>query len=95
MHRWFVCAAALAGQRCGNGFSAIESAEWMVWQFRPHGSLGGQTPWEVWQERQHLTPFGDEAEAQYDRTAERIRHPVYRLDLELMEREKKIGRGLT
>jgi len=64
-------------------------------QFRPHGSLGGRTPWEMWEERLHLTPFRDEVEVKYDSTAERIRHPVYRIDLELMEREKKIGKQLA
>jgi hypothetical protein len=49
----------------------------------------------MWQERLRLTPLGDEVEAKYDRSAERIRHPVYRLDLELIEREKTVGRGLT
>lgn len=49
----------------------------------------------MWQERLHLTPFNDEVEAKYDRSSERIRHPVYRVDVDLMEREKKIGKGLT
>jgi transposase InsO family protein len=63
-------------------------------QSRVHGSLEGRTPWQMWEERLHLTPFCDEVEASYDGAAERIRHPVYRIDLELMEREK-IGRRLT
>jgi hypothetical protein len=64
-------------------------------QFRPHGSLGGLTPWRMWEERLQLTPFRNEVEVKYDSTSERIRHPVYRVDLELMEREKKIGKQLA
>ena len=52
-------------------------------QYRPHGSLQGRTPWEAWQERLAVTPFHDEVEARYDASAERIRHPDYRMDLQL------------
>lgn len=62
-------------------------------QYRSHGSLGGRTPWQVWYERSHLTPFSDEVEAKYDPASERIRHPVYSVDLQLMGREKQVGSG--
>jgi transposase InsO family protein len=52
-------------------------------QYRPHGSLQGRTPWEAWQQRLAVTPFHDEVEARYDASAERIRHPDYRMDLQL------------
>ena len=48
-----------------------------------HGSLQGRTPWEAWQERLAVIPFHDEVEASYDTSAERIRHPDYRMDLQL------------
>jgi transposase InsO family protein len=57
-------------------------------QHRPHGSLGGQTPWEVWYERSSRTPFADEVEAKYDRSAERLRHPVYQIDQQLMQAQR-------
>ena len=56
-------------------------------QYRVHGSLGGRTPWEVWYERSHLTPFSDEVDTKYDPAAERIRHPDYRVDLQLLAKE--------
>jgi transposase InsO family protein len=62
-------------------------------QQRPHGSLGGRTPWQVWCERLRMTPFSDEVEARYDRSAERLRHPVYQLDMQLQKREQT-GRSL-
>ena len=52
-------------------------------QYRPHGSLQGRTPWEAWQERLAVSPLHDEVEAGYDASAERIRHPDYRMDLKL------------
>jgi transposase InsO family protein len=52
-------------------------------QHRPHGSLSGRTPWQVWYERSSLTPFRDEVETKYDRSAERLRHPVYQIDQQL------------
>jgi transposase InsO family protein len=54
-------------------------------QYRCHGSLGGRTPWQVWYERSSMTPFGDEVEAIYDRSTERIRHPVYQIDQQLKQ----------
>src|SRR5690242_587141 len=57
-------------------------------QHRPHGSLGGRTPWEVWHERSPVTPFQDEIEAKYDPSAERLRHPVYQIDQQLMRSEQ-------
>ena len=45
---------------------------------RPHtmGSLGRTSS---------VTPFYDEVEAKYDRSAERLRHPVYQIDMQLMQ----------
>jgi transposase InsO family protein len=57
--------------------------------FRPHGSLNGLTPWEKWYERTKFTPCWDDIEALYDPTKERIRHPVYRVDLQLRNLELK------
>jgi transposase InsO family protein len=71
--------------------------EWQDYynQDRVHGSLGGRTPWQVWHERAQRTPLFDEVEASYDSSAERIRHPNYRIDLQLLEREKQIGSKLS
>jgi transposase InsO family protein len=57
-------------------------------QYRAHGSLEGRTPWEAWLERLALTPFHDDVEANYDDSAERIRHPNYQMDLRLAEKNK-------
>ena len=70
------------------------SAQLQSWQdhynqHRPHGSLSGRTPWQVWYERCSLTPFCDEVEAKYDRSAERLRHPVYRIDQQLTEQRHR------
>jgi transposase InsO family protein len=54
-------------------------------QYRSHGSLGGRTPWQVWHERSSITPLRDEVEAEYDRSAERLRHPVYQIDQQLKQ----------
>jgi transposase InsO family protein len=54
-------------------------------QCRSHGSLGGRTPWRVWHERSSITPLRDEVEAEYDRSAERLRHPVYQIDQQLKQ----------
>lgn len=64
-------------------------------QYRAHGSLGGCTPWQVWHERSSSTPYSDEVEALYDPSAERIRHPDYRVDMQLVEREKQTGKRLS
>ena len=56
--------------------------------FRPHGSLNGLTPWEKWHESAKLTPCWDDVEALYDPTKERIRHPEYRVDLQLRNLER-------
>lgn len=58
---------------------------WQVYynEFRPHGSLHGQTPWERWGELTLKTPFTDEVEALYDPAKERIQQQNYRVDLEL------------
>lgn len=52
-------------------------------EFRVHGSLDGRTPWQVWYERARLTPLFEEVEARYNQSVERIRHPDYRIDLQL------------
>jgi transposase InsO family protein len=57
-------------------------------EFRVHGSLDGRTPWEVWYERARLTPLFEEVEALYDDSAERIRHPNYRIDLQLAAKQE-------
>ena len=59
--------------------------DWQVYynEFRPHGSLRGQTPWERWGELSLKTPFRDEVEALYDSSKERILHQNYRVELEL------------
>lgn len=59
--------------------------DWQVYynEFRPHGSLHGQTPWERWGELSLKTPFMDEVEALYDPSKERIQHQNYRVELEL------------
>jgi hypothetical protein len=36
-----------------------------------------------------LTPFRDEVEAKFDRSAERLRHPVYALDQQLMQSHQR------
>jgi len=61
-------------------------------QERPHGSLGGLTPWEVWYERAKLTPLSEEVEAKYNPSVERLRHPVYSVDLQLAETEKQLSK---
>jgi transposase InsO family protein len=52
-------------------------------QYRPHGALQGRTPWQTWLDKLAVTPFHDEVEANFDASAERIRHPDYRMDLKL------------
>jgi len=56
-------------------------------EFRVHGSLDGRTPWQVWYERARLMPLFEEVEALYDESAERIRHPDYRIDLQLAAKQ--------
>src|SRR3982751_3179298 len=56
-------------------------------EFRVHGSLDGRTPWQVWYERAQRTPLFDEVEALYDESVERIRHPNYRIDLQLAAKQ--------
>ena len=60
--------------------------------FRPHGSLDNRTPWEKWQECAKMTPCWDEVEANYDADLERIRHPDYRIDLQLWALEQAQGK---
>lgn len=38
-----------------------------------------------------MTPFQDEVEAGYDASAERIRHPDYRMDLKLAAQSNRKG----
>jgi hypothetical protein len=57
--------------------------------FRSHGSLGGLTPWESWQELARITPWWDDVEANYDPAKERIRHPDYRIDTQLQKIENR------
>jgi len=52
-------------------------------QYRPHGALQGRTPWQAWLDKLPVTPFHDEVEANFDTSAERFRHPDYRMDLKL------------
>jgi transposase InsO family protein len=71
--------------------------EWQDYynQDRLYGSLNGRTPWQVWCERLRVTPFMDEVEASYDRSVERIRHPVYHIDLQLAAKHVQFGRTLS
>lgn len=64
--------------------------EWQCYynEFRPHGALGGKTPWEKWGELLHKTPYQDEVEAMFDQSKERIRLQNYCDDLEV-ERLKR------
>jgi hypothetical protein len=57
-------------------------------EFRVHGSLDGRTPWEVWYERARLTPLFQDVETLYDESVERIRHPDYRIDLQLAAQQE-------
>ncbi|HSU31503.1 MAG TPA: IS481 family transposase [Bryobacteraceae bacterium] len=68
--------------------------DWQVHynEFRVHGSLDGRTPWQVWYERARLTPLCEEVEALYDECIERIRHPDYRIDLQLGTNQQQLGR---
>jgi len=50
---------------------------------RPHGSLGNRTPWEKWYELASNTPLGEEVEAMYDASTERIQEQNYRVELQL------------
>lgn len=58
-------------------------AEWQDYynEFRPHGSLGGKTPWERGWELAGQRPLTDEVEARYDATREHLRLQNYREDL--------------
>jgi hypothetical protein len=60
-------------------------------EFRVHGSLDGRTPWQLWHERARLTPLFEEIEALYGDSVERIRHPDYRIDLQLAAKQE-LGR---
>jgi transposase InsO family protein len=76
------------------------SAQLQSWQDhynqdRSHGSLGGKTPWEVWTSLVLNTPLHEDVEAAYDPSAERIRHPDYRLDLQLGPSGNQIRKNVT
>jgi hypothetical protein len=47
------------------------------------GATGSCTPWQTWLDKLAMTPFHDEVETNFDASAERIRHPDYRMDLKL------------
>lgn len=50
-------------------------------EFRPHGSLNGETPWEKWNELVMKTTYRDEVEAAFDESKERLRLQNYKDDL--------------
>jgi transposase InsO family protein len=63
----------------------LRLAEWQHyynWQ-RPHGSLNGKTPMDVFFEKINNTPFSDDVIALYNPGNERIKEANYRLDLQL------------
>jgi transposase InsO family protein len=63
----------------------LKLADWQHyynWQ-RPHGSLNGRAPMDVFFDRIKQTPFSDEVAARYDPNAKRIRDSNYRLDRQL------------
>jgi hypothetical protein len=39
-----------------------------------------------------MTPLCEEVEAQFDESTERIRHPDYRIDLQLAASQQQLGR---
>jgi transposase InsO family protein len=70
-------------------------AEWQHyynWR-RPHGSLNGKTPMDVFFERIKETPFSDEVAELYDPATERMRDPNYQVDLHLarLARPRQVG----
>jgi len=50
---------------------------------RPHGSLNGKTPMEVFFERSDKAPLWEDIEARYDPSAERFQEANYSRDLQL------------
>ncbi len=66
--------------------------EWQCYynEFRPHGALGGKTPWEKWGGLLHKTPYQDEVEAMFDPSKERIRLQNYRDDLEVARLKRSL-----
>jgi len=52
-------------------------------------ALQGRTPWQARLEKLAVTPSHDEVEANYDDSAERIRHPDYRMDLRLASKKPR------
>ena len=58
-------------------------------QYRCHGALQGRTPWQAWLERLAVTPFYEEVEANFDPSVERFRHPNYRVDLQLAQKQPR------
>ena len=59
-------------------------------QYRSHGALQGHTPWQAWLGKLAVTPFHDEVEANFDPSAERLRHPNYRMDMQLAEQKSRM-----
>lgn len=75
----------------------LKLAEWQHyynWQ-RPHGSLNGRAPVDVFFDRIKQTPYSDEVAARFDPNAERIREPNYSIDLQLarLAGNRRIGDG--
>jgi Integrase core domain len=58
-------------------------------QYRSHGTCAGRTSWQAWLEKLAVTPFHDEVEANFDPSAERFRHPNYRMDLQLAKQKPR------
>ena len=58
-------------------------------QYRSHGALEGCTPWQAWLKKLAVTPFHDEVEANFDPSAERLRHPNYRMDMQLAQQKSR------
>ena len=58
-------------------------------QYRSHGALEGRTPWQTWLSKLDVTPFHDEVEANFDSSAERFRHPNYRMDMQLAQQKPR------
>jgi len=65
------------------------------WQFyynwlRPHGSLKGKSPIDIICEMKDKTPYGEEVDAMYDPSKERLQESNYRLDLQLRKLKRSM-----
>lgn len=72
----------------------LRLAEWQHYYnwHRPHGSLNGRSPMDVYFDKINDTPFREDVDLQYEPSKEHFREADYRLDLALREiREKKIS----